>query len=45
MLLPEGWVTDVLPRLKAIRVLGNGIVPPQAAVAIRILIERLGRTP
>ena len=34
--LPSGWVTDVLPRIQSIRVLGNGVVPQQA---YRALVE------
>ncbi len=37
--LPAGWVTDLdLPRTLALRVLGNGVVPQQAAVALRLLL-------
>jgi DNA (cytosine-5)-methyltransferase 1 len=40
--LPEGWVTGAGiahgPQLKA---LGNGVVPQQAAVAIRLCVARL----
>jgi DNA (cytosine-5)-methyltransferase 1 len=35
--LPEGWVTDPLPNRKALRVLGNGVVPQQAALALALL--------
>jgi DNA (cytosine-5)-methyltransferase 1 len=36
--LPTGWVTDCgLSRTQALRVLGNGVVPQQAAAAIGIL--------
>lgn len=35
--LPDGHVTDVLPRNAALRVLGNGVVPQQGALAIRAL--------
>lgn len=36
--LPDGWVTDVIPqRSHALRILGNGVVPQQAAAAIRLL--------
>jgi DNA (cytosine-5)-methyltransferase 1 len=35
--LPAGWVTDVLPRRPALRVLGNGVVPQQAEAALRML--------
>jgi hypothetical protein len=37
--LDAGWVTDIgLPRTAALRVLGNGVVPQQAAVALRLLL-------
>jgi len=37
--LPDGFVTDLpLPRTLALRVLGNGVVPQQAAVALRLLL-------
>jgi DNA (cytosine-5)-methyltransferase 1 len=36
--LEAGWVTDVLPNLKALRILGNGVVPQQAVLAIENLI-------
>jgi DNA (cytosine-5)-methyltransferase 1 len=37
--LPAGWVTDLpLPRTLALRVLGNGVVPQQAAAALRLLL-------
>ncbi|GEM_PF-4386823 len=37
--LNEGWVTDLdLPRTLALRMLGNGVVPQQAAVALRLLL-------
>jgi DNA (cytosine-5)-methyltransferase 1 len=36
--LPDGWVTDVVPqRTHALRILGNGVVPQQAAMALRLL--------
>ncbi|MFF4810028.1 hypothetical protein [Micromonospora chersina] len=41
--LPGGWVTDPvldLPRTCALRVLGNGVVPAQAAAALRLLLCR-----
>ena len=39
--LPNGWVTDVgLPRTQQLRALGNGVVPQQAATAIRFMINR-----
>lgn len=37
--LPVGWVTDLdLPRTAALRVLGNGVLWQQAAVALRLLL-------
>jgi len=37
--LPPGWVTDLgLPRTVALRVLGNGVVPQQAAYALQQLL-------
>jgi hypothetical protein len=37
--LDPGWVTGLgLPRTAALRVLGNGVVPQQAAVALRLLL-------
>lgn len=42
MMLPLGWVTDVLPRRShALKALGNGVVPAQAEYAIRGLLARL----
>jgi len=40
--LPEGWVTDVpgLTRAQQLRALGNGVVPQQAAAALRLLLHR-----
>lgn len=38
MMLPEGRVTDVLAnRREALKVIGNGVVPAQAALALRLL--------
>ena len=37
--LPGGYVTDVLPRNAALRVLGNGLVPIQGAAAYRALAQ------
>lgn len=35
-MLPEGWVTGIEKnRSKALKMLGNGVVPPQARRAIR----------
>lgn len=38
--LPDGWVTDVpnLSRNDMLKALGNGVVPQQAAAALRILL-------
>lgn len=38
--LPAGWVTDVpgLPRNEQLKLLGNGVVPQQAALALRTLL-------
>lgn len=42
MCLPAGWVTDILTnRSKALKCLGNGVVPPQAAFALAVLLPRL----
>jgi DNA (cytosine-5)-methyltransferase 1 len=41
--LPDGWVSSRLEaRTRALKVLGNGVVPQQAAAAVRILIDQLG---
>jgi len=38
--LPEGWVTDVgLSRVDELKACGNGVVPQQAELALRILLE------
>lgn len=40
MMLPQGWVTDALTtRTAALKTLGNGVVPAQAAHALRLLLE------
>jgi DNA (cytosine-5)-methyltransferase 1 len=37
--LPAGWVTDVdIPRNAQLKALGNGVVPQQAALALRLLL-------
>lgn len=42
MMLPEGWVTDIVTsRTAALKALGNGVVPVQAAHAIAGLLGRL----
>lgn len=42
--LPEGWVTDVpgLSRNAMLKALGNGVVPAQAELALRLLLDRAG---
>lgn len=37
--LPDGWVTEHLGRSAALRVLGNGVVPAQAAAAVLALSD------
>jgi hypothetical protein len=38
--LPEGWITGVgLTRNEALKACGNGVVPQQAELALRILLE------
>ena len=46
MMLPAGWVTDVpgVTRNQAIKALGNGVVPPQAAAALRLMLDRMTLT-
>lgn len=41
--LPEGWVTDVpgLSRNAQLKALGNGCVPQQVALALRLLLPGL----
>jgi hypothetical protein len=44
--LDEGFVTDLgLPRTLALRVLGNGVVPQQATLALRCCCARTGGRP
>jgi DNA (cytosine-5)-methyltransferase 1 len=45
--LPEGWVTDVpgLSRNAQLKALGNGVVPQQAAMALRMLLDRADIAP
>ena len=38
--LPDGWVTDILPRSPALKCIGNGVCPQQAAHAFRHLLGR-----
>ena len=38
--LPEGWITDVgLKRNEELKACGNGVVPQQAELALRILLD------
>lgn len=43
--LPPGWVTAVpgLSRSAKIRIIGNGVVPQQAALAIAALLDIMDR--
>ena len=45
--LPEGWVTDVpgLSRNAQLTAIGDGVVPAQAAMALRMLLERADIAP
>lgn len=40
--LPDGWVTDVpgITRDNQLKLLGNGVIPAQCALALRILLGR-----
>lgn len=42
--LPAGWVTDVpgITRNESLKALGNGVVPQQAAAALRLLLPDVG---
>lgn len=42
--LDAGFVTGVpgLPRMRQLQALGNGVVPQQAALALRLLLDRAG---
>lgn len=44
MCLPAGWVTDVpgITRNEALKALGNGVVPAQAAHALALCLSRAG---
>jgi len=38
--LPDGWITDVgLTRNEELKACGNGVVPQQAELALRVLLE------
>ena len=37
--LPEGWVTDLdISRSQQLKILGNGVVPQQAYLALQLLL-------
>lgn len=40
--LPDGWITDVpgITRNEALKACGNGVVPQQAAAALRLMLTR-----
>lgn len=40
--LPDGWITDVpgITRNEALKAAGNGVVPQQAAAALRLMLAR-----
>jgi len=41
--VPDGWVTGVgLSRTQELKMLGNGVVPQQAAAAYGWLLEQIG---
>lgn len=43
--LPDGWITDVpgITRNEALKLAGNGVVPQQAAAALRLMLTLLTR--
>lgn len=44
--LPTGYVTDLgLPRSAELRALGNGVVPQQAEMALRVLVCEVANHP
>ena len=44
MMQPPGWITDTpgITRNEALKMLGNGVVTPQAAHALRVMLDRIG---
>ena len=46
MMQPAGWITDVpgVTRNQALKALGNGVVPLQAAHALRVMLDRMTLT-
>jgi DNA (cytosine-5)-methyltransferase 1 len=47
MMLPDGWVCDApgVTRTDQLKILGNGVVPAQAAAALRYLLAVAGQDP
>jgi len=45
--LPDGWVTDVpgLNRNAQLKAIGDGVMPQQAAMALRLLLDRADISP
>jgi DNA (cytosine-5)-methyltransferase 1 len=42
--LPAGWVTDCgVSRTQALKILGNGVVPQQALLALQLLLPQRER--
>lgn len=43
--LPDGWIMDVpgITRNEALKAAGNGVVPQQAAAALRLMLARAER--
>ena len=42
MVLPDGWVTDCgITRNQELKALGGGVVPLQAAHALRVMLARM----
>jgi len=37
---PKGWVTDIVERKPALRIIGNGCVPQQAVAALEYLLDQ-----
>jgi len=38
--VPEGWITDAgLSRVDELKACGNGVVPQQAELALRVLLQ------
>lgn len=42
MMIPPGWVTSIdIPRTAQLRILGNGVVPHQAATAYQLILDEM----